>query len=120
MKIFGKEFKTKRELKETIAKLEVDVLMARNECEMVRCELNAMKDVFPFALGQTVYDVQLRNEKGRYAKKNVSLEHSLINEVVVDEKNYFGLVERYKRNDVFVDYQSARVFLESVCVSKDV
>ena len=103
MKIFGKEFKTRKELKATIAKLE--------------SELYAMKDAFPFSLDQTVYDVQLRNEKGRYAKKNVSLEHSLINEVVVDEKNYFGLVERYKRNDVFCSYGDARAYLESVCVS---
>ena len=102
MKIFGREFKTRKELKATINKLEN--------------ELDTMRESFPFFIGQTVYDVQLRNEKGRYAKKNVSLEHSLINEVVVDEKNYFGLVERYKRNDVFFYYESARAFLESVCV----
>jgi hypothetical protein len=102
MKIFGREFKTRKELKATINKLEN--------------ELDTMREVFPFFIGQTVYDVQLRNEKGRYAKKNVSLEHSLINEVVVDEKNYFGLVERYKRNDVFFYYESARAYLESVCV----
>ena len=102
MKIFGREFKTRKELKATINKLEN--------------ELDTMREAFPFFIGQTVYDVQLRNEKGRYAKKNVSLEHSLINEVVVDEKNYFGLVERYKRNDVFFHYESARAFLESVCV----
>lgn len=102
MKIFGREFKTRKELKATINKLEN--------------ELDTMRESFPFFIGQTVYDVQLRNEKGRYAKKNVSLEHSLINEVVVDEKNYFGLVERYKRNDVFFYYESARAYLESVCV----
>lgn len=104
MKIFGIEFETRRELKARIAELEN--------------KLDAMKDAFPFTLGQIVYDVQLRNEKGRYAKKNVSLEHSLINEVVVDEKNYFGLVERYKRNDVFFGYNEAKAFLESVCVKK--
>lgn len=101
MKIFGKEFKTRKELKAIITRLEG--------------ELNAMKGVFPFALGQTVYDVQLRNEKGRYAKKNASLEHSLINEVIVDEKNYFGLVERYRRQDVFFDYDTADAYLMDVC-----
>ena len=105
MKIFGIEFKTRKELK------------AENAALMD--ELEAMIEVFPFKLGQTVYDVQLRNEKGRYAKKNVSLEYSLINEVVVDEKNYFGLVERYKRDDVFYSYEMARAYLESVCVKKD-
>lgn len=106
MKIFGIEFKTRKELK-----AEIVALMD---------ELETKIEAFPFDLGQTVYDVQLRNEKGRYAKKNASLEHSRINEVVVDDKNYFGLVERYKKNDVFCSYEMARAYLESVCVSKDV
>ena len=111
MRIFGKEFKTRRELKATIAQLEADVLM-------VRSELNEMKKTFPFTLGQKVYDVQLRNAKGRYAKKNASLEHSRINTVIVDEKNYFGLVDRYRRQDVFFDYDVADAFLMDVCEHK--
>lgn len=118
MKIFGKEFKTRKELKGTIAKLENDVFAAYNECEAVKGELNAMKNAFPFTLGQTVYDVQLRNEQGRYARKNASLEHSLINEVVVNKQNYFSLVERYLRKDVFFDYEAANAFLTDVCANK--
>jgi archaellum component FlaC len=118
MKIFGKEFKTRKELKADINRLETNVLVLRTEYEIVKHELNAMKEVFPFAIGQTVYDVQLRNEHGRYAKKNISLEHSRINEVVVDTKNYFNLVERYERNDVFTDYEYARAFLEDLVVNK--
>ena len=116
MKIFGIEFKTRRELKERVAELENELQVVRGKYEETKAEVEMLDTLFPFALGQTVYDVQLRNEKGRYAKKNVSLEHSLINEVVVDEKNYFGLVERLKKNDVFFRYESARAFLESVCV----
>lgn len=97
MKIFGKELKTKKEL---------------------NAELEAMKEAFPFIIGQTVYDVQLRNDKGRYAKKNASLVHSRINEVIVDQKNYFGLVERYKNKDVFLDYNSATTYLAEVCANK--
>lgn len=118
MKIFGREFKTRKELKADINRLETDVLVLHAEYTMAKYELDAMKSTFPFTFGQTVYDVQLRNENGRYTRKNASLEHSLINEVVVDEKNYFGLVSRYKRDDVFFNYESAREFLESVCVSK--
>jgi len=118
MKIFGIEFETRRELKERIAKLENELQVVQGKYEETKTEVEMLDTLFPFALGQTVYDVQLRNEKGRYAKKNVSLEHSLINEVVVDEKNYFGLVERYKRNDVFLSYKGARAFLESVSVNK--
>lgn len=118
MTILNREFKTRKELQSTIAKLEAEVLDARKETETTKRVLNAVKEVFPFMLGQTVYDVQLRNAKGRYAKKNISLEQSRIIEVVVDEKNYFGLVERYTREDVFLDYESARAFVESVCVKK--
>lgn len=101
MKIFGKEFVTKKELKAKVTQLEN--------------ELSVMRESFPFSLGQTVYDVQLRNEKGRYAKKNASLEHSLVNVVTVDEKNYFNLVERYKKQDVFTNAEAAQAFITNVC-----
>ena len=101
MKIFGKEFVTKKELKAKV--VELSATLARYEA------------TFPLTLGHTVYDVQLRNDKGRYAKKNASLEHSLINPVVVDEKNYFSLVERYRNHDVFLEESIAKAHLMSVC-----
>ena len=79
-------------------------------------ELVEMKSKFPFDLGQVVYDLQLRSSKGRFTKTKASREHSLINEVVVDKKNYFGLVDRYASNDVFTDRIDAEKYLESVCV----
>ena len=94
MKIFGINFTTKNELQNQLAQL---------------------REVFPFDVGQVVYDVQLKNNKGRYARTNPSRDHSTINEVTVDEKNYFGLVERFKRQDVFVDYDEAVDYLDSVC-----
>jgi hypothetical protein len=94
MNIFGINFITKKELKK---------------------ELTQMKEVFPFSLGQTVYDVQLKNDKGRYTKTRPSREYSTISEVVVDTRNYFSLVERFKRNDVFTEYEDAVVYLDLVC-----
>lgn len=104
MKIFGKEFLTKKDLRATIASLEHELL--------------SMKEVFPFELGQEVYDIQLRNESGKYTKKNASLEHSRINPVEVSESNYFSLVKRLKKNDVFFDLSAATEFLNAVCVKK--
>ena len=101
MKIFRIPFTTKKELKKQVAEL--------------MSELDSKIEVFPFNLGQTVYDVQLRNEMGRYARKNASLEHSLINEVIVTEKNYFGLVERFKKQDVFTSRELAQIHLETIC-----
>ena len=79
-------------------------------------EIIEMKSKYPFEMGQTVYDLQLRSSKGRFTKTKASREYSLINEVVVDKKNYFGLVDRYNNKDVFTDKNRAEEYLESVCV----
>lgn len=71
---------------------------------------------FPFKLGQVVYDLQLRSSKGRYTKTKPSIEHSVVNEIVVDKKNYFGLVDRYLANDVFTSLTDAEAYLKKVCV----
>ena len=74
-----------------------------------------MKEVFPLTIGQIVYDIALKDDKGRYTKTEPSSEHSIINEVVVDEKNYFSLVDRLKRSDVFIDRSDAEIYLDFVC-----
>lgn len=94
MKIFGFNFTTKRELKK---------------------ELAFMKNMFPFEIGQTVYDIALKNSKGRYSKTNPSFEHCEINEVVVSDKNYFSLANRYKNNDVFKTCGAAVTYIKSIC-----
>lgn len=111
MKIFGIKFVTKKELKRDIAKLE-------NVIVRLEDMINRMRTMFPFDIGQTVYDVQLKDKNGKYTKKKPSLEHSLINEVVVSEKNYFGLVKRYKNHDVFLSSSAANRFLSEVCVEE--
>jgi hypothetical protein len=108
MKIFGINFETKKELKEARSALELDL----ESCED---ELAYMKKTFPFELGQEVYDVALKNAQGRYTKLKPSLEHSTITEVIVDENNYFRLVNRFKRNDVFSSREAAENFLKSIC-----
>lgn len=123
MKLFGFiKITTKKELLAKQASLQSEIETLRDACLAFESDRNAvtedmrkMKKVFPFELGQTVYDLQLRNEMGRYAKKNPSLMHSIINEVIVDEKNYFNLVERYKKNDVFINKALAKSYLETIC-----
>ncbi len=108
MKIFGIHITTKKELKRQITNLmcEIEDLLEEREGHYT---------TFPFELGQVVYDVALKNAQGRYTKKKPSFEHSTITEVVVDEKNYFGLVKRLARNDVFVYREMAEDYLKSVC-----
>lgn len=101
MKIFGISFTTKKELKQKVLDLS-------RECETLR-------EFFPFTLGQTVYDVALKNELGRYTKTKPSREHSLITAVIVSEKNYFSLVKRFYNNDVFFTEEDAKSFLDEIC-----
>lgn len=92
--LFASLFTTKKELKKELSRLRKD---------------------FPFDLGQVVYDIQLRNEKGKYTKIGASRKYSTITEVVVDERNYFSLVARAKRRDVFTDEKAAILYLDRVC-----
>jgi hypothetical protein len=108
MKIFGIKFTTKREL----VKENVELL---DEIESLEEELDDMHEEFPFFIGQVVYDVALKNAQGRYTRTKPSREHSTITEVEVTEKNYFGLVNRFNRKDVFFDSATAEAYLDSVC-----
>ena len=101
MKLFGINFTTKKELKKTVAEL--------------AAELKTMKEAFPFTIGQTVYDVALKNTQGRYTTTKPSFEHSTISELVVTEKNYFKLVDRAKQSDIFFDKDEAEFYLKWVC-----
>ena len=108
MKIFGINFETKKELRATIVELNADI-------DELESELDDIKEEFPFFIGQTVYDVALKDAKGRYTKSKPSLEYSTITAVTVDEKNYFKLVQRFRRSSVFEDQAEAEEFLESIC-----
>ncbi len=115
MKIFGINFTTKKELRAAVDVLTLDLEACEDELEACEDELAYMQKQFPFELCQVVYDVALKNAKGRYAKTNPSFEHSTITEVTVDEKNYFSLVNRLRRKDVFFKQEEAEEYLKSIC-----
>lgn len=71
---------------------------------------------YPLELGQVVYDVQLRSSKGTFTKTKACKQHSTINELVVDKKNYFKLVDKFATNTLFVDIKDAESYLDSICV----
>ena len=115
MKIFGKVFTTKRELINTIADQVLDIEMLEEELTACEDELDCVRKMFPFDLCQVVYDVALKNAKGRYTKTKPSFEHSTIAEVTVDETNYFSLVKRYNRKCVFFTRDEAEEHLNAIC-----
>ena len=114
---------TKRKLKNENAKLIAEVARVNElynellrDCCYLQNTVAEYRAKYPFEMGQVVYDVQLRSSKGRFTKTKASREHSLINEVIVDKKNYFNLVERYINSDVFTDLKKAENHLNDVCV----
>jgi hypothetical protein len=121
MKIFGLTITTKNvdavidELNVTVDDLQEENADLSLTVKELEGELTQMQEKYPLDLGQTVYDVALKNAQGRYTKTKPSLEHCTITEVVVDEKNYFKLVKRMANEDVFVSEASAKAYLESIC-----
>ena len=108
MKIFGINFVTKKELKEQVLDLQMTVKELDGEITM-------RDEKYPLELGETVYDIALKNAQGKYTKTKPSLEHCTITPVTVDEKNYFKLVARMRNNDVFLSEAAAKTYLESIC-----
>jgi hypothetical protein len=115
MNIFGLHITTKKKHLASIEKHDTLVQELKDEILELSDEIDGMIDSFPFFIGQTVYDVALKNEKGRFTKTKPSLEHSTITPVVVNEKNYFGLAKRLDNNDVFYEREEAEEYLKSVC-----
>ena len=108
MKIFGVTFTTKKELRRMLSELYDELEICVGECMYVR-------DMFPLDLGQSVYDISLKNNKGRYTKNKPSLEHSTITKITVDEKNYFSLVKRFRNNEAFSTRADAEEYLKAIC-----
>lgn len=123
MKVFGINIETKAELRKEIERLQRKVCdldaaltYANNTSIEYVTKLTSYEQEYPLTIGQTVYDIQLRNDKGRYTKTKASRQYSHINEVVVDKKNYFNLVGRYHSKDVFINKVDAEKYLDSVCI----
>ena len=115
MKFLWFNITTKKELRNEISKLtrdNIDLLIAKNH---LRNELAEYKKAFPFKLGDTLYDVQLRSAKGRYTKTHPSKAQSKVNPVVVNENNYFELIHRMDSQDVFYDEEAAINHIEILC-----
>jgi hypothetical protein len=115
MNIFGLTITTKKKQLAHIAKHDEEVQELKNEIINLNDEFMDLREQFPFDLGQVVYDVALKNAQGKYTKTKPSFEHSTITEVTVDEKNYFKLVARFNRNDVFYFREDAEDYLKSIC-----
>ena len=116
MRIFGIRIETKKELRARISNLEAQNTQIRKYNEDIADAYETLKATYPLTIGATMYDVQLRGEDGKYTRTKASREHSLINEVVVTEANYFKLKKRMLKNDVFFALDHAKKHLDEICM----
>lgn len=115
-------FTPKRKILKYVKHLEEENTELKRDNEKIRCFNSELADKvehmlyqYPITCGETLYEVCLRNEKGRFTKTNPSKEHSYIEATVVDTKNYFKLAEKYRANQLFLTEESAKKHLDSIC-----
>ena len=106
MKIFGRTFVTKKELKRELAQLKI--------------RIGVLEETFPLKIGQVIYDVQLRDDQGRYSREETASQaHSTIIPIAVNRRNYFNLVERYSnKSHLFTCRENAEKYLLDVFTRK--
>ena len=78
-------------------------------------KLEELMKKYPINIGDTLYEVCLRNDKGRFTKTKPSKEHSFIEATVVDTKNYFKLAEKFNNEEIFTTEKAAKKHLDSLC-----
>ena len=83
--------------------------------EAIADKLQDMLNKYPFNVDDVVYELVLKNDKGRFTKTKPSLEHSTIVEVTVTKKNYFSLVDKHSAQLVFTTLDDAEAQLKSIC-----
>ena len=78
-------------------------------------KVESMLKMYPFNVNDVVYELVLKNNKGRFTKTKPSREYSVIEEVTVTKKNYFNLVDKHNEHLVFTVLTDAEAQLSSIC-----
>lgn len=87
----------------------------KKQVEDTFAELEKSKKLFKVGVGETVYDITLKDKNGKFTLKRPCLETSTIKAVEVTEGNFFDIIRRIERKDVFHDAERARKYLEKLC-----
>lgn len=87
----------------------------KKQVEDTFAELEKSKKLFKVGVGETVYDITLKDKNGKFTLKRPCLETSTIKAVEVTEGNFFDIIRRIERKDVFHDEERARKHLEKLC-----
>ena len=115
-------FESKKMLRNTISLLENRL---RHESEKVKEVVKYNEELadsyeemlknFPLNLGDRLYVIELKSANGRYTKTKPCKEFSSIIEMIVDTKNYFKLVERFRNREAFFLEIEAEDMLNELC-----
>lgn len=87
----------------------------KKQVEDTFAELEKSKKLFKVGVGETVYDITLKDKNGKFTLKRPCLETSTIKAVEVTEGNFFDIIRRIEKKDVFHDEGRARKHLEKLC-----
>ena len=87
----------------------------KKQVEDTFAELEKSKKLFKVGVGETVYDITLKDKNGKFTLKRPCLETSTIKAVEVTEGNFFDIIRRIEKKDVFHDEERARKHLEKLC-----
>lgn len=87
----------------------------KKQVEDTFAELEKSKKLFKVGVGETVYDITLKDKNGKFTLKSPCLETSTIKAVEVTEGNFFDIIRRIEKKDVFLDEGRARKHLEMLC-----
>ena len=115
MKFLWFNFETKKELRDQIRDLVSENAYLIESNMKAHAELTDYQKKYPLVIGETVYELKRKDSSGKFTKKNVSKEHSTIEPITVTKKNYFGLVDRFLKLDVFVSEDDAIEYLDEIC-----
>lgn len=87
----------------------------KKQVEDTFTELEKSKKLFKVGVGETVYDITLKDKNGKFTLKRPCLETSTIKAVEVTEGNFFDIIRRIEKKDVFHDKERAKKHLEKLC-----
>lgn len=80
--------------------------------------LAKQKRLFPVGIGDVVYDITLKDKEGKFTTEKPCLETSAVKPVKVTEGNFFDIIRRIEKKDVFFDEERAKKHVRKLCEGK--
>ena len=113
------------EIRNMSRKTEDELLAAKEELKEYKkrvaetlAELEKSKKLFKVGVGDVVYDITLKDKEGKFTTEKPCLETSTVKPVKVTESNFFDIIRRIEKKDVFFDEERAKKHVRKLCEGK--